>query len=158
MTTTAALRLNDADDARVDDNKLSCLLPRPGGRRVQARRNGASRKRTETRTHAHARSGGVVLLARVATTTGLRLRSTPALGPARHRSARLDPTRFDSARLRATPRDADDALSRARDRKRERTWEGAGGEKRVDAERVNHHRLERASRGGGTREPESRSG
>jgi len=121
ITTTITTTLDaDADEAREDDNDSLVSAPAAGQRRVRAKRNGASSKRMKrARTHTHAPA--VWCYSRASRPPrGLRLRSTPALGPARHRSARLDPTRFDSARLRATPRGADNALRRARERQRAR--------------------------------------
>lgn len=95
---------------------------------------------SERSTHAHTRSGGVVLLARIAANTGPSASSTL-------RSASLGSARRGSIRLSASPRDSARrgqrvaAGCRARERKREHAREGAGEEERIDAERVNHHRL-----------------
>jgi len=88
---------------------------------------------------------------------GLRLRSTPALGSARLRSARLDPTRLATQRVSARLRAARTIRAVLYMKERTRMGHGAGGEERPDAERVNHHRLgERAARrGGGTRDSSS---
>jgi len=126
-------------------------------RKVQSRAELSEYKRTQrARTHTHAPA--MCCYSRASRPQrGLRLRSTPALGSARLRSARLDPTRLATQRVSARLRAARTIRAVLYMKERTCVGHGAGGEERLDAERVNHHRLgeHAARRGGGTRDSSS---